>query len=60
MARQSRSKLCFLCNQARAMLYRVKYLEDGDWVFVCPQCWPQISQNNPFYVYGGTWKAKKK
>ena len=35
-------------------------MENGDWVFVCPQCWETVSQNNPFYVYGGTWKSKKK
>jgi hypothetical protein len=60
MARPLRSKFCFLCSQSQAILYRVKYLEDGDWVFVCPQCWQKVSQNNPFYIYGGTWKAKKK
>jgi hypothetical protein len=41
------------------VLYRVKYEEEGDWVFVCPNCWQDISQDNPFYVYGGTWKAEK-
>lgn len=60
MARQQRNKPCSLCSQTALTLYRVKYLEDGDWVFVCPQCWEQVSQNNQFYVYGGTWKAKKK
>jgi len=38
----------------------VKYEEDGDWVFVCPNCWSSLSQDNPHYVYGGTWKAQKK
>ncbi|MGD1911749.1 MAG: hypothetical protein ACFB2X_13085 [Rivularia sp. (in: cyanobacteria)] len=60
MARRLRIKLCSLCSESGSVLYRVKYLEDGDWVFVCPQCWKQVSQNNPFYIYGGTWKAKKK
>ncbi|MBD2447457.1 hypothetical protein H6G76_09790 [Nostoc sp. FACHB-152] len=54
-----RVKLCELCSQPAPMLYRVKYKEDGEWVFVCPECWPIISTDNPFYVYGGTWKAKK-
>ena len=60
MARQLRIKYCFLCNQSQPVLYRVKYLKGGDWVFVCPQCLQTVNQNNPFYVYGGTWKAKKK
>ena len=60
MARKSRIKLCSLCNQPASVLYRIKHIKDGDWVFVCPQCWETVSQNNPFYVYGGTWKSKKK
>ncbi|MDY6899373.1 MAG: hypothetical protein SWZ49_15020 [Cyanobacteriota bacterium] len=60
MARQLRTKLCFLCSQPASVLYRIKHIENGDWVFACPQCWETVSQNNPFYVYGGTWKSKKK
>ncbi|MEL6457945.1 MAG: hypothetical protein AAFX46_15870 [Cyanobacteria bacterium J06636_27] len=60
MARQLRTKLCSLCSQPASVLYRIKHVEDSDWVFVCPQCWETVSQNNPFYVYGGTWKSKKK
>lgn len=60
MARSIRVKLCGRCSQAAPTLYRVKCKEDGDWIFVCPECWQQVSQDNPFYVYGGTWKAKKK
>ncbi|WP_407890563.1 hypothetical protein [Scytonema sp. NUACC26] len=55
-----RVKLCSRCGLTASVLYRVKYEEDGQWVFVCPNCWEKVSQNNPFYVYGGTWKAKKK
>ncbi|MGH8000203.1 MAG: hypothetical protein ACREPR_12415 [Brasilonema sp.] len=60
MARSNRVKLCDRCSQAAPILYRVKYKEDGDWVFVCPECWQQVSQDNLFYLYGGTWKANKK
>ncbi|MEM7716293.1 MAG: hypothetical protein AAF349_22440 [Cyanobacteria bacterium P01_A01_bin.68] len=60
MARQLRRKLCSLCSKSELVLYRIKHIENGDWVFVCPQCWETVSQNNPFYVYGGTWKSKKK
>ena len=60
MKRRLRTKLCSLCSEPGGILYRVKYIENGDWVFVCSQCWETISQNNPFYIYGGTWKAKKK
>lgn len=57
---RSRQKHCALCNELSPVLYRVQYDESGQWIFVCPQCWPIINQNNPLYVYGGTWKAEKK
>lgn len=60
MARSIRVKLCGRCSQLAPILYRVHYEEDGQWVFVCPECWTILSENNPFYVYGGTWKARKK
>ncbi|HEY9653170.1 MAG TPA: hypothetical protein V6C95_21105 [Coleofasciculaceae cyanobacterium] len=60
MARSIRAKSCSRCQQLAPVLYRVKYDESGLWIFVCESCWPSISENNPFYVYGGTWKAKKK
>ncbi|HEY9654239.1 MAG TPA: hypothetical protein V6C50_01990 [Crinalium sp.] len=56
---RSRQKPCTLCGQTASMLYRVKHDASEVWVFVCPECWTKISQNNPFYVYGGTWKARK-
>jgi formylmethanofuran dehydrogenase subunit E len=60
MARKNRIKLCNRCGETAPILYRVKYLEGGDWIFVCSQCWYSVSNNNLFYVYGGTWKSSKK
>ena len=60
MARSQRIKLCNRCSQAASVLFRVQYDESGAWIFVCKQCWASVSQNNPFYVYGGTWKADKR
>ena len=59
MAR-SRHKTCFLCNKSAPTLYRVQHDESAEWIFVCRDCWQKVSQDNPFYVYGGTWKAQKK
>ena len=56
---RSRQKHCLLCDQLEEVLYRVKYDASGEWGFVCRRCWDTVSQNNQFYVYGGTWKAKK-
>ncbi|MBI4782017.1 MAG: hypothetical protein HY785_11965 [Oscillatoriophycideae cyanobacterium NC_groundwater_1537_Pr4_S-0.65um_50_18] len=58
--RMARSKPCSQCSQRAAVLYRSQIDASQQWVFVCPACFPSISQNNPHYVYGGTWKAQKK
>jgi hypothetical protein len=60
MARSLRIKLCEQCSQSALVLFRVQYDESGEWIFVCEQCWAIVSQDNPFYVYGGTWKAHKR
>lgn len=60
MARKNRVKNCHQCHQTAPVLYRIKAEEMGQWIFICPQCWPHISDNNPHYTYGGTWKANKK
>lgn len=55
-----KSKPCDRCNNLVDIRYRIQYQEDGNWILVCRDCWSQLSQDNPFYRYGGTWKAKKK
>ncbi|AFZ30958.1 hypothetical protein Glo7428_2451 [Gloeocapsa sp. PCC 7428] len=57
---QSRIKLCNRCKQPAPVLYRIQFDESGTWIFVCPEYWLPLSQNNPHYAYGGTWKARKK
>ncbi|PSB17336.1 hypothetical protein C7B65_18840 [Phormidesmis priestleyi ULC007] len=57
---RSRQKACSLCKKPAPMLYRVQHDELAQWIFVCHDCWQKVSQDNPFYVYGGTWKAQKK
>ena len=54
-----RQKSCTLCQQSEPVLYRIQYDQSHRWVFVCRRCWEKVSKNNPDYVYGGTWKAKK-
>ena len=60
MGRSLRIKLCDRCTLSASVLFRVQYDESGTWIFVCEQCWAAVSGDNPFYVYGGTWKAQKK
>jgi protein-arginine kinase activator protein McsA len=57
---RSRTKPCYLCQKSAPVLYRIQRDESGEWIFVCADCWQQVSQDNPHYVYGGTWKAEKK
>lgn len=56
---KSQSKPCELCSQAVDIRYRIQYDAAEEWVLVCRQCWNRVSQDNPFYRYGGTWKARK-
>jgi RNase P subunit RPR2 len=55
-----KSKPCARCSNLVDIRYRIKDQQKGDWMLVCPDCWQQVSQDNPDYRYGGTWKAKKK
>jgi hypothetical protein len=55
-----RTKNCDRCQIAASVLYRVQFDRSGQWQFVCDDCWLPLSQNNADYVYGGTWKARKK
>ena len=53
-------KACDICDRLADLRYRIQYQPSADWVMVCRQCWDKVSQDNPHYRYGGTWKAKKK
>jgi hypothetical protein len=52
-----KTKACFACQNAKPRLYRIKHDASKKWDFVCDACWEKYSKNNPFYVYGGTWKG---
>ncbi|MGK7955477.1 MAG: hypothetical protein AB4063_09480 [Crocosphaera sp.] len=55
-----RQKECALCQTSSKVLYRVQIDSSQQWRFVCYQCWQQVHDNNPHYVYGGTWKSRKR
>ena len=56
-----RNKECFNCKNQKEVLYRCRYNEFKDWVFLCGTCLTKIkSQHENTYQYGGTWKIKKK
>ncbi|MDJ0726476.1 MAG: hypothetical protein QNJ38_15305 [Prochloraceae cyanobacterium] len=57
---KSTPKPCNLCDKVVALRYRIKFDLNQNWVLVCPECQKQLSQNNPDYRYGGTWKSKKR
>lgn len=56
----NKRKSCEKCNQIVEIRYRIQWDDSGKWYQVCPDCWQKVSQNNPLYRYGGTWKAKKR
>lgn len=55
-----RTKPCDRCGTSNDVLYRVRIVGDGDWLFVCPSCLEDVKPGNPHYQYGGTWKSKKR
>ena len=56
-----RTKECFNCNVQKEVLFRCRYNELKDWVFLCGKCLTKTkSQYINKYQYSGTWKSKKK
>ena len=56
-----RTKDCNVCNDSNDVLYRCKYEELEDWVFLCQTCLSNVKTKYEYtYQYGGTWKSKKK
>ena len=56
-----RSKACEQCEVQKEVLYRCRYRESKDWVFLCATCLKDVKATfTESYQYGGTWKSKKK
>ena len=55
-AMRVRTKDCYVCDDAKEVLYRCRYEDFKDWVFVCKECLIVIKKDDPTYRYGGTWK----
>ena len=60
-AMKVRTKDCYVCNEAKEVLYRCRYDDLKDWVFLCGKCLVGVkSRFEDTYQYGGTWKSRKK
>ena len=60
-AMKIRTKDCYACNDPKEVLYRCRYEEMKEWVFLCGRCLTDVkSRFEDTYQYGGTWKSKKK
>ena len=58
---RERTKDCYVCKDEKEVLYRCRYQELKDWVFLCGTCLTDVkSRFEDTYQYGGTWKSKKK
>ena len=56
-----RTKECYNCKSLKKVLYRCRYDDLKDWVFLCPQCLKVIKKVfEDTYQYSGTWKSEKK
>ena len=56
---RSRVKACVHCQLISSTLYRVAHDALGNWVLICSGCRAKV-EAQPFYRYGGTWKADKR
>ena len=57
---RTRFKECHFCKIPKEILYRCKYDNSKEWIFLCGTCLNQIkSDYQDTYQYGGTWKSKK-
>ena len=57
---RTRFKECHFCKTPKDILYRCKYNNSKEWIFLCGKCLNQIkSDYRDTYKYGGTWKSKK-
>jgi hypothetical protein len=56
-----RTKECDVCKNANEVLYRCRYQDSDNWVFLCGKCLKEVKTSFVnTYQYGGTWKSKKK
>ena len=56
-----RTKDCDVCKNAKEVLYRCRYQDLDNWVFLCGKCLTEVKIGFvDTYQYGGTWKSKKK
>ena len=56
-----RTKDCYVCNDPKQVLYRCRYEDLKDWVFLCGKCLTDVKTRfEETYQYGGTWKSKKR
>ena len=53
-------KSCHQCSLQQDTLFRIRIQENKNWVFVCQDCLKIVRPENPHYLYGGTWKNRKK
>ncbi|RZU98417.1 hypothetical protein EV698_0663 [Spiribacter vilamensis] len=50
-----------MCNKPGEVLYRCRYGDLTDWVFLCRPCLTEVKAAYAgSYQYGGTWKSRKK
>ena len=56
-----RTKECYHCKSINKILYRCKYDDLEDWVFLCTPGLREIKKVfEDTSQYGGTWKSKKR
>ncbi len=51
-------KSCFKCSELSDKLFRCRYNNAKEWVFLCQKCLSNVKRDyHKTYQYGGTWKS---
>lgn len=51
-------KSCYRCTELSDKLFRCRYDNDKEWVFLCQKCLSYVKrEHQETYQYGGTWKS---
>ena len=58
---RSRTKECHICKNQAEALFRCRYADLKEWIFLCGKCLTKVkTKHENTYQYGGTWKSKKR
>ncbi|MBT1450589.1 hypothetical protein KJ365_06810 [Glaciecola sp. XM2] len=59
-SRERNERACECCFVSASTLFRVRSDANQPWKFLCQACQQTLKSTSSTYLYGGTWKKKKR